>query len=70
MKNKEKKVKAAEEEAKKEVQTEENGIELTDEQLKQVVGGKENLGNTQEVKSVNNPMNQIAVTASADSNSK
>ena len=70
MKDNEKKVKLTEEKAKKEVQTEENGIELTDEQLKQVVGGKENLGNTQEIKSVNNPMNPIAVTTSADSNLK
>ena len=36
MKNKEKKVKATEEEAKKEVQTEEEGVQLTDEELAQV----------------------------------
>ena len=35
----EKKVKATEEEAKKEVKTEENGVELTDEELEQVTGG-------------------------------
>ena len=39
MKDNEKKVKATEEEAKKKVQTEENGVELTDEQLEQVAGG-------------------------------
>ena len=35
----EKKVKATEEEAKKEVQTEEKGVELTDEELAQVNAG-------------------------------
>ena len=35
----EKKVKATEEEAKKEVQTEEDGVQLTDEELSSVVGG-------------------------------
>ena len=39
MKNKEKKVKATEEEAKKEVQTEEEGVELTDEELSSVAAG-------------------------------
>ena len=39
----EKKVKAAEEEAKKEVKVEENGAELTDEELSKVSGGKEQL---------------------------
>ena len=38
MKDKEKKVKATEE-AKKEVQTDENGVQLTDEELAQVTGG-------------------------------
>ena len=38
MKNEEKKVKLTEE-VKKEVQTEEEGVELTDEQLTQVTGG-------------------------------
>ena len=38
MKNKEKKIKATEE-AKKEVQTEEEGVELTDEQLSKVSAG-------------------------------
>ena len=37
----EKKVKAAEEEAKKEVQREEEGVQLTDEEMKQVAGGTE-----------------------------
>ena len=36
----EKKVTKAEEEAKKEVKAEENGVELTDEQMAQVSGGK------------------------------
>ena len=35
----EKKVKATEEEAKKEVQTEEEGVQLTEEELAQVSGG-------------------------------
>ena len=35
----EKKVKATEEEAKKEVQTEEDGEKLTDEEMSEVVGG-------------------------------
>ena len=35
----EKKVKLTEEEAKKEVQTEEEGVQLTDEEMKQVAGG-------------------------------
>ena len=39
MKDNEKKVKATEEEAKKEVQTEEEGVQLTDEELAQVVAG-------------------------------
>ena len=39
MKNEEKKVKATEEEAKKEVQTEENGVQLTDEALEKVNAG-------------------------------
>ena len=39
MKDNEKKVKLTEEEAKKEVQTEEEGVELTDEQMAQVTGG-------------------------------
>ena len=38
MKNKEKKVKKAEE-----IKTEENGVELTDEELSKVSGGKEQL---------------------------
>ena len=38
MKDTEKKVKAVEE-AKKEVQTEEEGVQLTDEELRKVVGG-------------------------------
>ena len=37
MKNKEKKIKATEK-AKKEVKTEENGVQLTDEELSQVTG--------------------------------
>ena len=37
----EKKVNAAEEEAKKEVQTEEEGVQLTDEELSSVAGGLE-----------------------------
>ena len=40
MKDTEKKVIAPEEETKKEVQTEENGVELTDEQLSKVTGGE------------------------------
>ena len=36
----EKKVKATEEEAKKEVQTEEEGVQLTDEELSKVSGGE------------------------------
>ncbi len=43
MKNNEKKVKSTEE-AKKEVQTEENGVQLTDEELAQVSGGNETPG--------------------------
>ena len=39
MKDNEKKVKATEEEAKKEVQTEEEGVELTDEELSSVAAG-------------------------------
>ena len=39
MKDNEKKVKLTEEEAKKEVQPEEKGAKLTDEELAQVVGG-------------------------------
>ena len=39
MKNEEKKVKATEEEAKKEVQTEEKGVQLTDEELSKVSAG-------------------------------
>ena len=39
MKDNEKKVKATEEEAKKEVQTEEEGVELTDEELSTVAAG-------------------------------
>lgn len=39
MKNEERKVKVAEEDAKKEVQTEENGVELTDEELAHVNAG-------------------------------
>ena len=42
MKNNKKSINAAEE-AKKEVQTEEKGEKLTDEQMAQVVGGKEQL---------------------------
>ena len=40
MKDNKKKVKLTEEEAKKEVQTEEEGVQLTDEELEQVTGGK------------------------------
>ncbi len=40
MKDNEKKVKLTEEEAKKEVQTEEEGVQLTDEELSKVSGGK------------------------------
>ena len=40
MKDKEKKVKATEEKAKKEVQTEEEGVQLTDEELSKVSGGE------------------------------
>ena len=39
MKDNEKKVKATEEEAKKEVQTEEEGVQLTDEELSSVAAG-------------------------------
>ncbi len=39
MKDNKKKVKATEEEAKKEVQTEEEGVELTEEELAKVSGG-------------------------------
>ena len=39
MKDNEKKAKVAEEDAKKEVQTEENGVELTDEELAHVNAG-------------------------------
>ena len=39
MKDTEKKVKAIEEEAKKEVQTEEEGVQLTDEELSSVSAG-------------------------------
>lgn len=39
MKDKEKKVKATEEETKKELQTEEQDAKLTDEELEQVFGG-------------------------------
>ena len=39
MKDNEKKVKPTEEEAKKEVQTEEKGVELNDEELSSVAGG-------------------------------
>ena len=39
MQDNEKKVKATEEEAKKEVQTEEEGVQLTDEELAKVSGG-------------------------------
>ena len=38
----EKKVKLTEEEAKKEVQTEEEGVQLTDEELSKVSGGGQN----------------------------
>ena len=41
MKDNEKKVKLTEEEAKKEVQTEEEGVQLTDEELSSVTGGTE-----------------------------
>ena len=37
----EKKVKASEEEAKKEVQTEEEGVQLTDEELSSVAAGRD-----------------------------
>ena len=40
MKDNEKKVKATEEEAKKEVQTEEEGVQLTDEELSSVTAGR------------------------------
>ena len=40
----EKKVKAAEEEVKEEVQTEEEGVQLTDEELAKVSGGNSALG--------------------------
>ena len=39
MKDNEKKVKVTEEEAKKEVQTEEEGVQLTDEELSSVAAG-------------------------------
>ena len=39
MKNKEKKVNKTKEETKKEVQTEEEGVQLTDEELAKVTGG-------------------------------
>ena len=44
MKDNEKKVKLTEEEAKKEVQTEEEGVQLTDEELAKVSGGNSALG--------------------------
>ena len=40
----EKKVKPTEEEAKKEVQTEEKGVQLTDEELSSVAGGTPPIG--------------------------
>ena len=54
MKNKEKKVKATEEEAKKEVQPEEEGVELTEEELAKVSGGTgQRCGDTREEYSMN-----------------
>ena len=44
MKDNEKKVIKAEEEAKKEVQTEEEGVQLTDEELAKVSGGTPPIG--------------------------
>ena len=57
MKDEEKKVKAT-----KKVKTEENGVELTDEQLSEVSGGKENSYNKEITNAI--PIPAISVTDS------